>query len=114
MVRLATSHGIMAALLALVVAVFVLIPTVDAAACVVELEPAHATASVDGDGDEQPTDADGHAVCSHGHCHHGGTTVPSSPHQSEVNTPVAASPLRPSSDVLKSRVPSGPKRPPRS
>ena len=114
MVRSENRHGIMAALFALFIAIFVLIPTVDAAASAVELEPAHAAASVDSDGDDQPTDADGHAICSHGHCHHGGTTLPSSPQQFAVNTSGAASPLRPSSDALKSRVPSGPKRPPRA
>ncbi len=106
--------GLMAALFALFVAIFVLIPTVDAAACAIELEPTHAAASVDNDGNDQPTDADGHAICSHGHCHHGGTTLPSSPQQFAVNSPGAASPVRPSSDDLKSRVPSGPKRPPRA
>lgn len=112
--RSQSRHGVLAGLFALLVAIFVLIPTVDAAACATELEPAHAAASVDSDGDDQPIDADGHAICSHGHCHHGGTTLPSSPQQFAVNPPVAASPLRPSSDALKSRIPSGPKRPPRT
>lgn len=107
-------HGILAGLFALFVAIFVLVPTVDAVACAVELEPAHAAVYVDSDGDDQPTDADGHAICSHGHCHHGGTTLPSSPQPLRVNTPIAASPSRPSSDAMKSRIPSGPKRPPRA
>jgi len=106
--------GLMAALIALFVAIFVLIPTVDAAACAIEPDPAHAAVSVDSDGGDQPTDGAAHAICSHGHCHHGGTMMPSSPQQFPVTTPVAASPFRPSSDALKSHVSSGPKRPPRA
>lgn len=106
--------GLMAVLFALFVAIFVLIPTVDAAACAVEVEPAHAAASVDNDGDDQRTDSDGHAICSHGHCHHAGTTLPSTPQQFALNAPNDANRLRPTSDSLTSRVPSGLKRPPRA
>lgn len=102
----------MAALLALFVAVFVLIPTVDAAACAVELEPAHAAASVADDGGDLPSDPDDHAICSHGHCHHGGAVAVG---HGDVS-PAAASGeprvLLPS-DPLASRTPAGPERPPR-
>lgn len=114
MVRSANRYGITAALLALVVAVFVLIPTFDAAACAVELEPAHAAASVADDGGDLPSDSDDHAICSHGHCHHSGTAMPSSPQSVAVTAAVAPSLLRPTDEPLASRAPSGLERPPRA
>ena len=114
MVRSANRYGITAALLALVVAVFVLIPTFDAAACAVELEPAHAAASVADDGGDLPSDTDDHAICSHGHCHHSGTAMPSSPQSVAVTAAVAPSLLRPTDEPLASRAPSSLERPPRA
>lgn len=106
--------GLMSALIALFVAVFVLIPTVDAAACAVELEPAHATASVADDGSDLPSDPDDHAICSHGHCHHSATAMPSSPQSVAVTASIAPSLLRPADEPLASRAPSGLERPPRA
>ena len=106
--------GLVAALFALFVAVFILIPTVDAAACAVELEPAHAAASVAYDGGDLPSDSDDHAICSHGHCHHGGTAIPSSPQSDAVTTAVAPRLLRPADEPMASRAPSGLERPPRA
>ena len=114
MVRSANKHVLIAALLALFVAVFVLIPTVDAAACAVELDPAHAAASVADDGGDLPSDPDDHAICSHGHCHHGGTAMPSSPQGVAVTAAIAPSLLRPTDEPLASRAPSGLERPPRA
>lgn len=114
MVRSANRNGIMAALIALVVAVFVLIPTVDAAACAVELEPAHAAASVAEDGGDLPSDPEDHAICSHGHCHHSGTAMPSSPQFVTVTTVVTSKLLRPTDEPLASRAASGLERPPRA
>ena len=102
----------MAALLALFVAVFFLIPTVDAAACAVELEPAHAAASVADDGGDLPSDPDDHAICSHGHCHHGGAIVIVGSELSPAVTNGDARVLLPS-EPLASRTPAGPERPPR-
>ena len=112
MVRSENRHGIMAALLALFVAVFVLIPTVDAAACAVELEPAHAAASVADDGGDLPSDPDDHAICSHGHCHHGGAVVVGHGDVSRATASGEPRVLLPS-EPLASRTPSGPERPPR-
>lgn len=114
MVRSENRHSIIAALFALFVAVFVLIPTVDAAACAVELEPAHAAASVADDGGDLPSDSDDHAICSHGHCHHSGTAMPSSTQSVAVTAIVAPNLLRPTDEPLASRAPSGLKRPPRA
>ena len=102
-----------AALIALFVAVFVLIPTVDAAACAVELEPAHAAASLD-DGGDMPADPDGHAICSHGHCHHSGTAMPASPQSVAVTAAVTPSLLRPTDEPLASRMTGGLERPPKA
>ena len=106
--------GLVAALFVLFVGVFVLIPTVDAAACAVELDPAHAAASVADDGGDLPSDPDDHAICSHGHCHHSGTAMPSSPQSVAVTAAVAPSLLRPTDEPLASRAPSGLERPPRA
>ena len=114
MVRSANRYGITAALFALFVAVFVLIPTFDAAACAVELEPAHAAASVADDGGDLPSEPDDHAICSHGHCHHSGTAMPSSTQSVSVTAAVAPSLLRPTDEPLASRAPSGLERPPRA
>ena len=114
MVRSENRPGIMAALLALFVAVFVLIPTVDAAACAVELEPAHAAASVADDGGDLPSDPDDHAICSHGHCHHSGTAMPSWPQSVAVTAANSPNLLRPAAEPLASRAPSGLERPPRA
>lgn len=114
MVRSENRHGIMAALFALFVAVFLLIPTVDAAACAVEPARPHVTTSVADDGGDLPSEPDEHALCSHGHCHHGGTAMPSSTHAVGVMTAVAPSLLRPAAEPLASRTPSGLERPPRT
>ena len=106
--------GLVAALFVLFVGVFVLIPTVDAAACAVELDPAHAAASVADDGGDLPSDSDDHAICSHGPCHHSGTAMPSSPQSVAVTAAVAPSLLRPTDEPLASRAPSGLERPPRA
>ena len=113
MVRSENRHGIMAALLALFVAVFVLIPTVDAAACAVELEPAHAAASVADDGGDLPSDPDDHAICSHGHCHHGGAMSFDRPDFAPSVAVVRELRRIPPDSSLASRTPSGLDRPPR-
>lgn len=112
--RLPNRHGILAGLFALFVAIFVLVPTVDAVACAVELEPAHAAVYVDSDGDDQPTDADDHAICSHGHCHHSGTAMPASPQTVAMTTALSPNLLRPTDEPLSSRAPSDLERPPRA
>jgi len=114
MVRVANRHVFIAVLFALFVAVFVLIPPVDAAACAVELEPAHAAASVADDGGDLPSDPDDHAICSHGHCHHSGTAMPSSPQSVAVTAAVTPSLLRPTDEPLASRMTGGLERPPKA
>lgn len=104
----------MSALLALILMVFVLIPTADAATCAVEAETAHSAAFVMEDAGDEPVEPSDHAVCSHGHCHHSGAAMPSSPQPASVNPIASPSLLRPASEPLDSRIPGGPERPPRA
>lgn len=70
----------MAALLASFLALFVLVSAVEAAICAPEAS-AHTSEAVT----EAPTDPDdaggpdSHAICSHGHCHHGGVATTQTP-----------------------------------
>jgi hypothetical protein len=103
-------HGWMAALLAAFVALFVLTSAVDAAACTTEpTVEAALEAPVDTDSGEVPDD---HAICSHGHCHHGGAIVFVG---SELSPAVSSGEPRVllPSEPLASRTPAGPERPPR-
>lgn len=116
-----TRHGWMAALLASFLALFVLVSAVDAAACAPEAGSAQAAAASglthavvsDADHDKGGGAAD-HVACAHGHCHHGGVTVPSA--VSDMESAVFhGAPLAPPLDqALASRMPAGPKRPPRA
>jgi hypothetical protein len=108
-----TRQRITAALIALFVTVLVLVPTVDAVACSAELEPPHAAQVVDSD----PADADDvgavHGVCSHGHCHHAASVLNSSAdYDPSARVGVALRSMT-GDDLLASRVPGGPERPPR-
>lgn len=108
-----TRQRITAALIALFVAVLVLVPTVDAAACSAELEAPHAAQVLD----DGPAGADDletlHGVCSHGHCHHAASLLDTSV-DGDASVPVgSASRSMTGDDLLSSRVPAGPERPPR-
>lgn len=103
----------MAALLASFLALFVLVSAVEAAICAPEAS-AHTSEAVT----EAPTDPDdagdpdSHAICSHGHCHHGGVATTQTPSSLTTTTNRDIAPLRPA-DPLASRMPTGPDRPPR-
>lgn len=108
-----TRQRLTAALIALFVAVLVLVPSFDAVACSAELEPTHAAQVVDGD----PSDADGiespHGVCSHGHCHHAANGQTGALDLDATPSPDVGSRAISGDDLLASRVPAGPERPPR-
>ena len=111
----AVRHGLMTALLAAFLSLFVLVSAVDAATCSPEAMTSPASSAiVDGPVDQGDSGApDNHAICSHGHCHHGGVAVPQSPEAPVVThagTDLTALPL---ADGLPSRMPAGPDRPPR-
>jgi hypothetical protein len=107
-----TRQRLTAALIALFVAVLVLVPTVDAVACSAELEPPHAAQVMDGD----PVDAGEvetlHGVCSHGHCHAASVLNTAADYGPSARLGVALRSMT-GDDLLASRVPAGPERPPR-
>lgn len=108
-------HGWMAALLASFLALFVLVSAVEAATCAPEAVTAHAVEMVaDAPSDDGDTDRpDQHAICSHGHCHHGGVAVPQTPDAPAVTHAGGDLDALPLADGLPSRMPAGPDRPPR-
>ena len=108
---------LLAALVALIVAVFVIAPGVDAAEC--GSEPTFGSAQIEAV--HTPDDGHGHGedgglphgACAHGHCHHASGALPgvqSTP--SPLNT--AALAARPRDDLHASRAVEGLLRPPRS
>lgn len=114
MTRLFTRSRLLAALVALVVGLCVLGPAMEAAACGAEVETSHAAALLDdGHGEDSAGDAP-HGVCAHGHCHHAAFAIPQGFDAS--NGPLIASAMLGGTGdgALRSRVPDGLKRPPRS
>lgn len=108
-------NGLVTALIAAFVAVFVLTAAVDAAACAPEAAVAGASGSVADD----PSDnglrggPDDHAICAHGHCHHGGLIAfDGSDAPADVVAPREQRRIPPT-ELLASRTPSGLERPPR-
>lgn len=104
----------MTALLAVFVALFVLTSAVDAGACATEPAveasvEAALEAPVDTDTGEAPDD---HAICSHGHCHHGGAVAVGHDDVSPAASSGEPRVLLPS-EPLASRTPAGLERPPR-
>jgi hypothetical protein len=108
-------HSWMTALLASFLAMFVLVSVVEAATCVPEAVTAHTSEQVT-DVPSDPDGADGlgqHAICGHGHCHHGAVATPSmSDDLTSTGRASDPAPLPPT-DRLASRKPTGPDRPPR-
>lgn len=103
----------MAALLASVLALFVLVSAVEAATCAPE-SMTHASATI-ADAPSDPDDTDSseqHAICSHGHCHHSGAAAMALP-ELGIAALTGREPLRvPPTDALVSSAPTGPDRPP--
>ncbi|MCV0415233.1 MAG: hypothetical protein K5831_10170 [Brevundimonas sp.] len=109
-----TTWAKMLAAVTIVFAVFFIVPAVDAAACAPEPPAAHASV------DHQPQDGDHgsagdtHGICSHGHCHHGGSARP------ETAEALTVGFGRPPLDAVRhdaflaSITPEGLKRPPRN
>lgn len=101
-------------LLAVLLAMLVVVPAVEAAVCLVDDAAAHAI----GDGAAQASQDDegaaGHGddACAHGHCHHGASHAP--PRTAlRAPLPPAAAPQWPEAALFASRAPDGLKRPPR-
>lgn len=102
----------MMALFALVVAMFVMAPIVEAAECGVEMPSAHQTIDNDQNHGSEPQPA--HGVCSHGHCHHSGSLATPQP-AAEAPRLVAVNVITPMMDDMRvSHAPDGLERPPRA
>ncbi len=109
-------HGLMTALLAVFVSLFVLVSAVDAATCSPEATASSVsstTVASDLPGDQDNGGSDNHAICSHGHCHHGGIAMPQTPDAPVVTHTASVLDALPLADGLPSRMPAGPDRPPR-
>lgn len=108
-------HGLMTALLAAFVSLFVLVSAVDAATCSPEAAASRgSTAVADLPGNQDDGGGtDNHAICSHGHCHHGGVAVPQTPETPAITPVGTVLNALPMADGLPSRMPAGPERPPR-
>lgn len=114
-------HSFAAAFFASLLSLFVLVSAVDAAACAPEAKATPTVAVLDRhapsamDADHEPGDlGTPHVACAHGHCHHSGVTVP--PAAGDMKSAMLDhAPLPPSLEqILGSRTPTGPKRPPRA
>ena len=108
-------QGLMAALLASFLALFVLVPTVDAMTCGPEASRSEASILILEDlSDEGSHGGDvQHATCAHGHCHDAGVSGPAS-RSSLLDgvRPRTPGVMRPA-DLLVSNIVAGPERPPR-
>jgi len=107
-------RGVLAAFMASFLALFVLVPAVDAMSCGTEGEPSEAVVLVVDDHSSTPhSDNPSHGVCSHGHCHHGGVSTPAR-QDASLDRVVGRGALttRPAHQLI-SHPPAGPKRPPR-
>lgn len=102
----------MMVLFALLIAMFAMAPTVEAAECGVELPSAHQI--IDNNQDLGAKSQPSHGACSHGHCHHSGSLITPQP---SAGTPrlLASAVLAPLMDDLRvSHAPDGLERPPRA
>ncbi len=112
---LSARHWMITALFALVVTLLALTPSAEAATCDFPSAGRCATVMLSEPPQDHgdPVDDEGQALCSHGHCHHSGVTLPSTPQAGDVGQSVPPSLLRPSADPLASCAPGGLERPPR-
>ncbi len=104
----------MLAALSLLIAVFVVVPSVDAATCVPEMPSAHQVADhhpSSGDHNERGAD---HGTCSHGHCHSAASARTAVIDYAATVHPVRRVHDRPRDDVAVSHPSDGLKRPPRA
>ncbi len=108
-------NGLVTALVAAFAAIFVLTAAFDAAACAPEAAAAGALAGVaDEPSHNNRSDApEDHAICAHGHCHHGGAMSFDRPDFAPSVAVVRELRRIPPDTSLASRTPSGLDRPPR-
>ncbi|MGU3457386.1 hypothetical protein ACLBV5_13845 [Brevundimonas sp. M1A4_2e] len=101
------------ALLALVIVVFGFLPAADAAACAPEARADVAASSLSTSPDHDTGGDLKHGGCAHGHCHHGSTGMQPASILVPANLNKADDAKAPKSDLMASRTPAGPDRPPR-
>lgn len=109
-------QGLMAALFASFLALFVLVPGVDAMTCGPESSPSGASILifVDQSDNDDHDEEIRHATCAHGHCHDAGVSG-LGPHGSLLAGVRAGAPeLKRPVDRLVSSILAGPERPPRT
>jgi len=110
----AIRRGVLAAFMASFLALFVLVPAVDAMSCGTESEASEVAVLVIDDPSSAPhSDDETHAVCSHGHCHHGGASTPARQDASLDGVSGRGVLLTWPAHRLISHPPAGPERPPR-
>ena len=111
----AIRHGLVMALLASFLSLFVLVSAVDAAVCGPEATISH-TSEAATDAPAQPDDgggSDSHVICSHCHCHHSGVTVAEASNVPATTLGAADLIALAPADGPPSHAPTGPDRPPR-
>ena len=104
---------VVGALLALVIVVFGFLPAADAAACAPEARADVASSSISTSPDHETSGDLKHGVCAHGHCHHGSTGMQPASILVPANLSKADDKAALKSDLMASRTPAGPDRPPR-
>ncbi len=108
-------RGVLATFMATFIALFVFVPAVDAMSCGTEDEPSQAAVLVIDDHSSTPhSDDANHAVCSHGHCHHGGVSTPARQDASLDRAVGRGVLLTLPTHRMISHPPAGPERPPRA
>ena len=101
--------------MSLLIAIFIVMPVTDAAACGPELASAHqglALETPDDHGDQAPQSGD--LNCSHGHCHHQGAARPPVADLDRQPSMADARHARPADARLTPFAPHGLMRPPRA
>jgi hypothetical protein len=115
MVRILLGHRL--AVMALLLATFVVIPMADAVLCASESVDTHSYVDLhDDDGDSRSNKGSGadyeHDACSHCHCHH--THAHVSPNFAPKTASLQLAHAWPDSDAIASHTPDGLRRPPKA
>lgn len=100
------------AVMALLLATFVVIPIADSFLCASEVGDAYSYVETHSDDTRDNGSDSGHGACSHGHCHHTHALPP--PNSALKTTSLHSARHWPDSDAIASHTPDGLKRPPKA
>lgn len=100
------------AVMALLLATFVVIPIADAVLCASEGGDTYSYVETHSDDSRDEGSDFDHGACSHGHCHHTHAHVP--PHSAAHAASLPLALQRPDSDAIASHTPDGLRRPPKA